>query len=60
MYLSTKNLNLLRGRARKLCSKWVGPYKILKAYNETSNHVLELPMALQEQKIHPKFHVLLL
>ncbi|KNZ72372.1 hypothetical protein J132_03463, partial [Termitomyces sp. J132] len=27
---------------------------------ETSNYVLELPMALQEQRSHPKFHVLLL
>ncbi|KNZ73591.1 hypothetical protein J132_10844, partial [Termitomyces sp. J132] len=35
VYLSTKNLNLLRGRPRKLCPKWVGPYKILEAYNET-------------------------
>ncbi|KNZ75057.1 hypothetical protein J132_05137, partial [Termitomyces sp. J132] len=27
---------------------------------ETSNYVLlELPMALQKQRIHPKFHVLL-
>ncbi|KNZ72260.1 hypothetical protein J132_04053 [Termitomyces sp. J132] len=25
VYLSTKNLNLPKGRARKLCPKWVGP-----------------------------------
>ncbi|KNZ78383.1 hypothetical protein J132_01037 [Termitomyces sp. J132] len=48
VYLSTKNLNLPKGRARKLCPKWVGLYRILEAYSETSNYVLELPMAFQE------------
>ncbi|KNZ75699.1 hypothetical protein J132_02329 [Termitomyces sp. J132] len=60
VHLLTKNCNLLQGRAKKLCPKWVGPYKILEAYNETSNYTSEFPMALQEHKIHPKFHVLLL
>ncbi|KNZ77453.1 hypothetical protein J132_05411 [Termitomyces sp. J132] len=60
VYLLTKNLNLLKGRARKLCPKCVGPYRILEAYSQTSNYVLELPIALQEQRIHPKFHVSLL
>ncbi|KNZ76662.1 hypothetical protein J132_09195 [Termitomyces sp. J132] len=60
VYSLTKNLNLPKGRARKLCPKWVGSYKILKAYTETSNYQLELPIALQEQRIHPKFHVSLL
>ncbi|KNZ71298.1 hypothetical protein J132_00060 [Termitomyces sp. J132] len=46
VYFLTKNLNLPKGRARMLCPKWVGPYKILEAYSETSNYVLELPMAL--------------
>ncbi|KNZ75062.1 hypothetical protein J132_05010 [Termitomyces sp. J132] len=46
VYLLTKNLNLLKGRAEKLCQKWVEPYKILKAYSETSNYVLELLIAL--------------
>ncbi|KNZ81380.1 hypothetical protein J132_00966 [Termitomyces sp. J132] len=60
VYLSTKNLNLPKGRARKLCPKWVGLYRIVEAYSETSNYVLQLPVALQEQRIHPKFHVSLL
>ncbi|KNZ72596.1 hypothetical protein J132_02598 [Termitomyces sp. J132] len=60
VYLLTKNLNILKGRATKLCLKWIGPYKILEAYSETSNYVLELPKAFQEHKIHPEFHVLLL
>ena len=29
--LSTANLNLPKGRARKLCLKYIGPYKVLKA-----------------------------
>ncbi|KAG6893990.1 hypothetical protein C0992_007953, partial [Termitomyces sp. T32_za158] len=60
VYLSTKNLNLPKGQASKLCPKWVGPYKVLEAEPSTSNYVLELPTALQAQRIMPKFHVSLL
>ena len=60
MYISTKNLNLPKGRARKLCPKFVGPWKVTKAWPETSTYELELPTALQECRIHPKFHVSLL
>ena len=60
VYLSTKNLNLPKGRARKLCPKFVGPWKVTKAWPETSTYELELPTALQECCIHLKFHVLLL
>jgi len=60
MYLSMKNLNLLKGRARKLCPKFVGPWKAMKAWPETSTYELELPTALRECRIHPKFHILLL
>ncbi|KAG6871019.1 hypothetical protein C0992_011865, partial [Termitomyces sp. T32_za158] len=60
VYLSTKNLNLPKGRASKLCPKWVGPYKVLEAEPSTSNYVLELLTALQARQIVPKFHVLLL
>ncbi|KAF8868987.1 hypothetical protein BD779DRAFT_1458585, partial [Infundibulicybe gibba] len=34
--VSTKNFNLPKGRARKLCPKYVGPYKVLQASLETS------------------------
>ncbi|KAG6894681.1 hypothetical protein C0992_005138 [Termitomyces sp. T32_za158] len=60
VYLSTKNLNLPKGRASKLCPKWVGLYKVLEAELSMSNYVLELPTALQARQIVPKFHVLLL
>ena len=48
MYLSTKNLNLPKGRVRKLCPKYVGPYKVAKADLDSSTYTLELPTALQE------------
>jgi hypothetical protein len=60
VYLSTKNLNLPKGRARKLCPKFVGPYRILEAWPNTSTYKLELPSALQERRINPMFHILLL
>ena len=60
VYLSTKNLMLPKGRARKLCPKWVGSYKVLEVYEETSNYTLELPGALKLQRLHIKFHVSLL
>ncbi|KAG6876922.1 hypothetical protein C0993_012068 [Termitomyces sp. T159_Od127] len=60
VYLFTKNLNLPKGWASKLCSKWVGPYKVLEAEPTTLNYVLELPTALQAWQIVPKLHVLLL
>ena len=46
MYLSTQNLTLLIGRVRKLVPKYIGPYKVVKAHNETSTVTLELPPAL--------------
>ena len=58
--LSTKNLNVPSGRARKLCPKFIGPYKILEAKTKTSTYTLELPTALQARRIIPSFHVSLL
>jgi hypothetical protein len=60
VYLSTKNLKLPKGRANKLCPKFMGPYRILTANKESSTYTLELPKALQEQRIFPSFHVSLL
>jgi hypothetical protein len=60
VYLSTKNLNLPKNRARKLCPKFVGPYKVTKTDPEKSNYTLELPSTLQKRRVHPKFHVSLL
>jgi len=60
VYLATKNLSLPKGRASKLVPKYVGPYKVLQAYPETSNYTLELPSELVKRQVHPKFHVSLL
>ena len=56
VYLSTKNLALPKGRVRKLMHRFIGPYKVLKAMNDTSNVMLELPPELKERKISPTFH----
>ena len=36
--------------------KFIGPYKILKAMNESSNVTLELPQEFKDKKINPTFH----
>ena len=46
MYLLTQNLTRPKGRARKLVPKYIGPYKVVKAHNEASTVMLELPLAL--------------
>ena len=57
VYLSTQNLTLPKGRARKLVPKYIGPYKVVKAHNEASTVMLELPPALIAQQICPTFHM---
>jgi hypothetical protein len=52
VYLSTKNLNLPKNRAQKLCPKYIGPYRIAEAHLGTSNYMLELPLALKLRQIH--------
>ena len=54
VYLSTQNLTLPKGRARKLVPKYIGPYKVVKAHNEAST---ELPPVLIAQRISPTFHM---
>ena len=56
-YLSTQNLTLLKGRARKLVPKYIGPYKIVKAHNKASTVTLKLPPALIARRINPTFHM---
>jgi hypothetical protein len=60
VYLSTANLNLPKGRARKLAPKYIGPYEIIRAHPETSSYTLELPEELAKRRIHPTFHASLL
>jgi hypothetical protein len=56
VYLSTKNLALPQGHAKKLLPKYIGPYKIVKAHNDTSTVKLELPVELESRRISPTFH----
>ena len=56
VYLSTKNLALPKGQARKLMSRFLGPYRVLKAMNDSSNVTLELPPELRDRRISPTFH----
>ena len=60
VYLSTKNLALPKGRAKKLLPKFIGPYKVVKAHTTASMVTLELPPELMAQRVHPTFHVSLL
>ena len=55
VYLLTKNLTLPKHRAQKLMPKFIGPYKILKAMNESSNVMLEFPQEFKDRKINPTF-----
>ena len=56
VYLSTKDLTLPKHRARKLMPKFIGPYKILKVMNKSSNIMLELPQEFKDRKINPTYH----
>ncbi|KAF8626390.1 hypothetical protein AX15_004888 [Amanita polypyramis BW_CC] len=58
--LSMENINLPRGRARKLCLKFIGPFRIIKAYPESSTYKLELSPDLVSRKMHDVFHEKLL
>ena len=60
VYLSTQNLALPKGRARKLMPKFIGPYKVADSHPDTSNYTLELPEELRRRRIHPTFHASLL
>ena len=57
VYLSTKNLTLHKGRARKLQPKYIGPYKVVEVHTATSTVRLELPSELTARWVHPTFHV---
>ena len=56
VYLSTKNPVFPRGWARKLMCRFLGPYRVLKAMNDSSNLIIELPPELKDRRISPMFH----
>ena len=53
--LSTTNLTLVG--AKKLCPRWIGPFKVLRRIGKVA---YELDLPLQYAKLHPVFHVGLL
>lgn len=60
VYLSTKNLSIPKGRARKLVHKFIGPYRVTACRADKSVYTLDLPEDLKRRGIHPTFHVSLL
>jgi hypothetical protein len=60
VYLSTKNLTLPRGRARKLVPRLIGPHWVTEAHNEASTVTIELPLELVSRCIVPTFHASLI
>jgi hypothetical protein len=59
VYVSTKNLTLPKNRSRKLVPKFIGPFKILKDFGNSS-YKIDLPSELKRKGIHPSFHASLL
>ncbi|KAL5476918.1 hypothetical protein ACEPAI_3104 [Sanghuangporus weigelae] len=59
VYISTKNMNLPKQRARKLIPKFIGPYKITRIAGNDS-YEIDLPRELKIRGIHPVFHASLL
>jgi len=60
VYLSTQNLTLPKGRAKKLLPKYIGPYRVVEAHLPASTVTLELPPELTARRVHPTFHVSLI
>ena len=59
VYLSTKNITFAKGLARKLLPKFIGPYRILHDFGNSSFR-LELPSHLKKRGVHDVFHASLL
>jgi hypothetical protein len=56
VYLSTQNLTLPKGRARKLVLRYIGLYCVLEAHNKASTVTLKLPDDLKNRRVSPTFH----
>ena len=59
VYLSTQNISFKKGLARKLLPKFIGPYKIIRDY-ENNSFQMDLPAHLKRRGIHDVFHSSLL
>lgn len=59
VYLTTKNIKLQKGLARKLAPKFIGPYKIVQNFGNNTFKI-DLPTELKRRGVHPSFHASLL
>lgn len=59
VYLSTKNIKFEKGLARKMIPKFIGPYLIIRDFNNGSFE-LDLPSNMKQRGIHNVFHSSLL
>ncbi|THH16974.1 hypothetical protein EUX98_g9215 [Antrodiella citrinella] len=59
VYVSSKNMSLPKGLARKFIPKYIGPYKITQDFGNNSFR-LDLPPYLKRRGIHDIFHSSLL
>lgn len=50
-------MSLPKTRAQKLAPKYIGPYRVIKSYPESSTYTLDLPEELKARRIHPNFHI---
>ena len=60
VYLSTKNISLPKGRARKLAPKYLGPFPITGIVKEGATYRLGLSDELTKRGVNPTFHASLL
>ena len=60
MYLSTKNIALPNGRARKLAPKYLDPFAVSKVLKEGTTYQLDSSEELLKRGINRSFHVSLL
>ena len=59
VYISTQNISIPKGKARKLFPKFVGPYRITRDFgNDTFG--IDLPSELKKRGLHSRFHASLL
>jgi hypothetical protein len=59
VYLSTKNISFDKGLARKFVPKYIGPYKIMRDFNNQSFKI-DLHSHLKQRGVHDVFHASLL
>ena len=59
VYLSSQHIKFPKGLARKLIPKYLGPYRILRDF-ENASFRIELPQHLKKRGVHDVFHSSLL